>query len=180
MAYLPINLPSFFRSDASLSIWVIACIFVRNSSRTPSYSVPATNSLANCASGATTIKVVPYIVSGLVVYTVTVLSISFILKSTWAPWLLPIQFFCISLTFSGHPSRLSRSESSSSENSVVLKYHCSSSFFSTCESHLSQHPSTTCSLARTVSHDGHQFTKDFFLYAKSFSKNFKNIFCVHL
>ena len=45
------------------------------------------------------------------------------LKSKLHPVDLPIQFFCISLTLSGHPDNLSRSFKSSSENFVILKNH---------------------------------------------------------
>ena len=61
------NIPSFSTSEAVLSISVLVCIFCMKALTSASYSVPLTNSWTNSLSGANTIKVTPYVVSGLVV-----------------------------------------------------------------------------------------------------------------
>src|SRR3990170_2034859 len=87
------------------------------------------------------------------------------------PSLLPIQFFWAALVESGQ-SILSRPFISpdvfllSSIKSVILKNHCSRSFWITSVPHLSHSPLITCSLARTVLQEGHQSTEAFALYAK--------------
>src|SRR3989338_717790 len=103
---------------------------------------------------------------------------------TRVPSLRPIQFLCIVLTRSGHFS-VSMSRRSSSAYAVILRNHCSRSRTSTSEGVLwedaLQHlPATTCSLANTVSQDGHQFTGAFFLYASPFSYIFRNSHWFHL
>ena len=80
-------------------------------------------------------------------------------NSTSVPSLRPIQLRCMVRTFSGHPSSLSRPSSSSWAYAVMRKNHCTRSRWSTfVVSCRQQHPSTTCSLASTVAHSGHQFT----------------------
>src|ERR1700748_4005274 len=96
------------------------------------------------------------------------------LKSTSAPSLRPIQLRCMVATFSGQPSSLSNPASNSSEYCVVRTDHCSNSRCSTCVSSCrQQQPSTTCSLASTVAHSGHQLTLLFLRYAKPRSYIFK-------
>ncbi len=81
------------------------------------------------------------------------------LKSTSVPSLRPIQLRCMVRTFSGQSPSLSRSRSNSSAYCVMRKNHCSSSRCSTTvSSWRQQRPFTTCSLARTVQHFGHQLT----------------------
>ena len=91
------------------------------------------------------------------------------LKSTSTPSLRPIQLRCMAITLSGQPVRESQSFNSSSAYAVILRNHCLRSFCVTLLSHLQHKSFTTCSLARTVSQDGHQLTKDAFLYASPLS-----------
>src|SRR3984893_13729605 len=83
---------------------------------------------------------------------------------TFAPVDFPIQLRCMVMTRSGHPpSSNFKSSSNCSAYAVVFKNHCSSSRDSTSVSScLQQYPFTTCSLASTVQHLGHQFTRLFF------------------
>ena len=105
----------------------------------------------------------PNNVSGLVVNTLIDSSKSLIFKLNSAPCDLPIQFFCIALTFAGQsPISLSPS-SNSSAYSEILKNHWFKFFCSTTESHLSHSPSITCSFARTVLQELHQLTGASFL-----------------
>ena len=71
-------------------------------------------------------------------------------KRTMRPSERPIQFFCISRTFSGHRSSPSSASSSSWESSPILKNHCVSSRCSTSAPDRQPRPSITCSLASTV------------------------------
>src|SRR3984957_21356114 len=82
---------------------------------------------------------------------------------TFAPVDFPIQLRCMVMTRSGHPpSSNFKSSSSCSAYAVVFKNHCSSSRDSTSVSSCrQQYPFTTCSLASTVQHLGHQFTRLF-------------------
>src|ERR1700681_4013946 len=84
---------------------------------------------------------------------------------TFAPVDFPIQLRCMVMTRSGHPpSSNFKSSSSCSAYAVVFKNHCSISRVSTSVySCRQQYPFTTCSLASTVQHLGHQFTRLFFL-----------------
>ena len=79
-------------------------------------------------------------------------------KSSSQPVDFPIQFFCISLTFSGQPLKFSRSFKSWSENFVILKNHCDNFFLSTTALDLQPLPFITCSLANTVFSTGSQLT----------------------
>ena len=67
----------------------------------------------------------PNIVSGLVVKTFNLFSdlLSFILNIISQPVDLPIQFFCINLTFSGQLFNSLNEVSRSSEKLVILKNH---------------------------------------------------------
>src|SRR5260221_9882366 len=78
-------------------------------------------------------------------------------------------------TFSGQPSSLSKPSSNSSAYLVVRKNHCSSSCCSTrVSSWRQQHPfESTCSLASTVAHFGHQFTLLFLRYANPRSNSLR-------
>ena len=71
------------------------------------------SSFARSDSGATATNDTPNIVSGLVVYAVSVISFSSTLNSISAPTLFPIQFCCIFLVSSGQ-SKLSSPVKSSS------------------------------------------------------------------
>src|ERR1700692_1618554 len=84
---------------------------------------------------------------------------------TFAPVDFPIQLRCIVMTRSGHPpSSNFKSSSNCSAYVVVFKNHCSISRVSTSVSSCrQQYPFTTCSLASTVQHLGHQLTRLFFL-----------------
>ena len=104
------------------------------------------------------IKLAPKIVSGLVVKTSIFFSDPSISNTISQPNDLPIQFFCINLTFSGHPVSLSRSLRSSLEKFVILKNHCESFFLSTTALERQPFPFITCSLAKTVFSIGSQFT----------------------
>jgi hypothetical protein len=75
-------------------------------------------------------------------------------KRTSRPSERPIQFFCISRTFSGQRSSVSSASSSSCENFVILKNHCVSSRCSTSAPERQPRPSITCSLASTVCRPG--------------------------
>ena len=69
----------------------------------------------------------------------------------------PIQFFCITLTFSGQSSSTSQSFARSLAYLVIPINHCSKSRFSTFAPDLQDLPSeSTCSLARTVWSTGSQ------------------------
>ena len=60
--------------------------------------------------------------------------------------------------------------------SVILKYHCSSSRFSTTLLQRQHTPSpSTCSLASTVAQSGHQFTGELFRSTSPLSQNFRKI-----
>ena len=67
------------------------------------------------------------------------------------------------MTRSGHPPSSSfKSSSNCSAYAVVFRNHCSISLASTgASSCRQQQPFTTCSLASTVAHLGHQFTRLF-------------------
>ena len=81
------------------------------------------------------------------------------------PSLRPIQLVCIVLIFSGHSSF--EWSSSSSAYFVMRKNHWLRSRCVTAAPHLSQWPSsTTCSLARTVLHEGHQLAGAWSRYAR--------------
>ena len=73
-------------------------------------------------------KDAPKIVSGLVVNTVIFLLSFLISKFSSHPTDLPIQFFCIIFTFSGHSLRVFNDASRSSAKAVILKNHCESFF----------------------------------------------------
>jgi hypothetical protein len=79
-------------------------------------------------------------------------------KPNCRPWLLPIQFFCISRTFSGQAGSPSIAASSSSAMSEIRKNHWVSSRRSTGAPERQPLPSITCSLASTVMSTGSQFT----------------------
>ena len=104
------------------------------------------------------IKLAPKIVSGLVVNTSIFSLDELILNVISQPKDLPIQFFCINLTFSGHPLKLSKSSKSSLENFVIFKNHCDNFFLSTGALDLQPLPLITCSFAKTVCSIGSQFT----------------------
>ena len=101
----------------------------------------------------------PNIVSGLVVNTSRRSSCPLMLKKIVAPSERPIQLCCISLTLSGHRSRVSIDLSKSSLYSVIFKNHCDKRRFSTGAPERHPLPSMTCSLARTVFSTGSQFTQ---------------------
>ena len=77
-----------------------------------------------------------------------------VLKTTSVPSERPIQLRCIVLIFSGQFT-VSRSASSRSAYSVILKYHWASSFLVTSLSQRQHLPCSTCSLARMVWQVGH-------------------------
>ena len=80
-----------------------------------SYSVPFASSKTSGCSGAKAIKVIPNIVSGLVVKTSKTDVESSIGNLIVAPIDFPIQFFCIVITASGHfPSSSFKSSSKTS------------------------------------------------------------------
>ena len=83
-------------------------------------------------------------------------------RSNSAPSLRPIQLRCIVITSSGQPGSRSHHSSSSSAYAVILKNQPSISRSMTSESQRQQRPSSTCSFARTVWQDGHQFTVERF------------------
>src|ERR1022692_3228129 len=90
------------------------------------------------------------------------------LKSTSVPSLRPIQLRCMVRTFSGHPCKVSKPCNSSSAYFVVRRNHCSNSRCSTgVFSCRQQQPlGSTCSLASTVAHSGHQLTLLFLRYTR--------------
>ena len=57
----------------------------------------------------------------------------------------------------------------------MRKNHCAITRCSTVASQRSQRPSSTCSFASTVLHDGHQLTGAFLRSASPASKSFRNI-----
>jgi hypothetical protein len=75
---------------------------------------------------------------------------------------LPIQFFCISLTCSGQPAVVERSEQLLAY-AVMRKKYIGISRFSTGAPVRQPRPSITCSLASTVWSTGSQFTTPVFL-----------------
>jgi len=77
------------------------------------------------------------------------------------PWLLPIQFSCISRTLAGQLSSPFSASSNSSENALILKNHWLSSRRSTSAPYLQPLPSISGSLASTVMSTGSQFTTAF-------------------
>ncbi len=79
-------------------------------------------------------------------------------KVTWQPSERPIQFSCINRTLSGHSGSIFRADSSSSAYSVIFRNHCSRFFLVTTLLQRQHLPSSTCSLASTVSQEGHQLT----------------------
>ena len=85
------------------------------------------------------------------------------LKLIVAPSLLPIQFFCIVLTLSGHCVKPSISSSKSLAKSDIFKNQPFIFFRSTGAPERQPHPSTTCSLAKTVFSIGSQLTHVSFL-----------------
>src|SRR3954447_7654460 len=99
--------------------------------------------------------------------------------TTWnlsrAPSERPIQFRCMTTTFSGHSESVSRLASSSSAYAVILKNHCSSERCSTTDPHRQHAPSTTCSLASTVLSTGHQLTVERLRYASPRSNILRKI-----
>src|SRR4030067_2745552 len=109
-------------------------------------------------SGAMLMKVTPNSVSCRVVNMVNFPPESATVKSTSTPTDFPIQLRCMVRTRSGHPVSLSQEERSSPAYSVILKNHCSSSLCVTTVLHRQHRPLSTCSLASTVWHDGHQLT----------------------
>ncbi len=152
------NTPVFSLVTDSLSISLLleaSSLYCATLSR---YLSVVTVSTSGC-SGASTTYVQPYNVSARVVNTskLSPLSKSNVIKP---PLDLPIQFFCISLVFSGQ-SRLSRPLISSSAYFVMPKNHCVKSFFITWLPQRSHLPSTTCSLASTVLQLSHQLTGAF-------------------
>jgi len=126
-------------------------------------------------SGASAKNVAPWIVSTRVVNASTgpysrgsvpsprpfeALRASLTSKVKVVPCWRPIQLRCIWRTESGHPANPSIASNSSSAYSVISRNHWSRSRVSTGVSHR-QHSSSspsTCSSARTVSQEGHQFT----------------------
>src|SRR3989344_363294 len=74
------------------------------------------------------------------------------------PSLLPIQFFCMTLTRSGQCSSLSKSFKSSSAYCVTLKNHWLRFLSETLLLQRQHLPSSTCSFANTVWQLGHKLT----------------------
>ena len=104
---------------------------------------------------------------------------SFILKFTSAPSLLPIQFFCCAFILS-RKSKSSRSSINLCAYSVIFSIHCDFSFCTTGLPHLSQTPFTTSSFASPTLHPVQKFIGIVALYASPFLNNCINIHCVHL
>ena len=107
------------------------------------------NASTSSCSGAIARNVAPNTVSGRVVNTMIVSSLSSTENSISAPCDLPIQFFCIVLTISVQ-SRSSVASSISSAYAVIRKNHCLRFFFTTGLPQRQHLPPSTCSFASTV------------------------------
>src|SRR3989338_314157 len=175
IAYSPMNIPSF--SFVSSVLWNLSCMTIRsmNLFTRSSYSVPFTSSITFGCSGAKTMNVTPQSVSTLVVKMGMISPVRLSLKLMRVPSDLPIQFSCMSLTLSGHPSSFLISLRSSSAYPVILKNHCSRFLTWTFDSQRQHELLITCSLARTVWHFSHQLMGASFLYASPFSSILRNI-----
>src|SRR5713226_314676 len=99
---------------------------------------------------------------------------------TRAPSDRPIQFRCMTTTFSGQSVSDSSPSSSSSAYCVMRKNHCSRSQETTIELQRQQAPSITCSLASTVLQLGHQLTLERLRYARPRSNIFRKIHWLNL
>ncbi len=160
----PVSIPSFSFSSDIRSLRDCA---LKRSMKSRTAGI-VTRSSSGC-SGAITMKVTPYTVSGLVVY-MGKSSPDESLKLIFRPVERPIQFLCMVMTCSGHPAASSSwPDRSRSAYAVILKNHWSSSFWVTSFSQRQHTPFSACSFARTVWHEGHQLTDDTFLYASPFS-----------
>lgn len=120
--------------------------------------------LTSECSGLNTKNDVPKIVSGRVVKTSILLSVSSTLKDTFAPSERPIQLRCISLIDSGQ-SKSSKSSNKRSAYSVIL-VPIVSLVYDKLRPPRSETPSTTSSFDKTVPKAGHQFTATSSTYAK--------------
>ena len=154
----PVSKPSFSCVSSSAAV-VPPCL--QRSTNAAASGLAAAIACAIGWSAATATKLAPKIVSGRVVNTST-LSMPPVLadsaKRKVRPWLLPIQFSCISRTFSGQCSSDFRPESRSSAKAVILRNHWLSLRFSTSAPDRQPRPSITCSLASTVMSTGSQLT----------------------